>query len=126
MNIPSNSGTLSLQDFWSWAAYHYNCILRAGSDTCVIFDQPYMHWHLLQEPDGTLVVQTLRNKDLLAEIVIDPGHVMYVESTPQEEEQVLFELVVSGESGEVIPLFHFLMAHGYDEEQTVQGRGLTH
>ncbi len=121
MTIASNSGTLSLADFWRWASYHYNCILRAGSDTCVVFDQPYLHWHLLQEPDGTLVVQTIRGKDLIAEIVVDPASVVYVESSPQEDDQVLFELFVET-AEEPIPLFHFLMSHGFDEEQNDVGR----
>ena len=125
MTIPANTGTLELDAFWKWASAHYNCIVRAGSDSCVIYDQPYVHWHLAQERDGTLVVQLIRGKDLISELVIDPRQVMYVESRPDEEEQVLFELIVEAQ-GEAVPVYHFLMAHGYDDDQTGPRRGWTH
>lgn len=125
MTIQSEAGTITLDAFWKWASAHYNCIIRAGSDSCVLYDQPYLHWHLAVEREGTLVAQLVRGKDLIAELVIDPRHVLYVEARPDEDEQVLFEVVVENE-GEALPLYHFLMAHGYDEGQESASRGWTH
>jgi hypothetical protein len=120
-----DANTLTLDAFWRWASAHYNCIIRAGSDSSVLYDQPYLHWHLLQEREGMLVAQLVRGKDLVAELVVDPRNVMYVESRPDEEDQVLFELIVEMQ-GEAVPFYHFLMAHGYDDDQDLPSRGWTH
>jgi len=125
MSMPVEATTLTLGIFWQWVGAHYNCIVRAGSDTCVFFDQPFLHWHLIEDLDGQLVAQLIRGKDLVGELVIDPRMVLYVEVTAQDDEQVLFELVVDSD-GEPIPQFHFLMAHGYDEDQDAARRGWTH
>lgn len=125
MSIPNDSRALTLEQFWSWAAIHYNCILRAGNDSCLVFDHPYIHWHLARE-EGLLFIQAIRGKDLLAEFAIDPNIVIYVESNPQpEEEQVIFDLVARV-NGEPLSIFHFLMAHGYDEDEETSRRGWTH
>lgn len=123
--MASETKALNLDEFWRWASMHYNCILRAGNDACVVFDHPYLHWHLTRE-DGLLFVQLVRGKDLIAEFAIDPNLVLYVEATPQqEEEQVNFDLVANVD-GEPLNIFHFLMAHGYDEDEDSQRRGWTH
>jgi hypothetical protein len=106
---------LTLDSFWRWAAAHYNCILRAGSDQCVIYDQRYLHWHLIEEEQDLLVVQVVRGKDLVSELVIDARQVAYVESSVQDDENVLFELV-GDVNGEPVPLYHFVMAHGFDDD----------
>jgi hypothetical protein len=115
LNIPDNSQALSVQQFWRWAAAHYNCIIRAGSDQCVVYDQPYLHWHLIEEEDDLYIAQIIRGKDLITELVIDARQVVYVESVQQEDANVLFELIGNIE-GEPIALYHFLMAHGYENE----------
>lgn len=126
MNIATGRDALSLDQFWNWASLHYNCIIQVGNENCLAFDQPYIHWHLSRE-EGLLFVQMIRGKDLLTEFVIDPTTVVFVDSTPQQEdEQVLFDLV-GNVDGEPYSIFHFLMAHGYDEEeQEASRRGWTH
>lgn len=125
MNIPENQQALSLEAFWRWAAAHYNCILRAGAEQCVIYDQPYLHWHLISEEDDLLIAQVIRGKDLITELVVDAQQVRYVESNTQEDGNVLFELV--GEvQGEPLSLYHFLMAHGYEDETPQRRHEWTH
>ncbi len=125
MNISTDTAAMSLEQFWSWASMHYNCIIRAGNESCLAFDQPYIHWHLARE-EGMLFVQLLRGKDLILEFVIDPTMVLYVEATPQtEDEQVLFDLV-GNIQGEPLSIFHFLMAHGYEDEEGTSARKWTH
>jgi hypothetical protein len=124
MSIASNPQALTLAQFWRWLKLHYNCILRAGDDGCVVYDQPYLHWHLLEEDDDLLVVQVIRGKDLITELVIDQRQVMYVEAVPQEDNNVLFDLIGTGE-GEPVSLINFLMSHGYEEESQ-DGHGWTH
>lgn len=114
MSIASNPQALTLAQFWRWLKLHYNCILRAGDDACVVYDQPYLHWHLLEE-DDLLVVQIIRGKDLITELIIDQRQVMYVEAVPQEDNNVLFDLIGTGE-GEPVSLINFLMSHGYEDE----------
>jgi hypothetical protein len=111
---------LAVEQFWHWLAMHYNCILRAGSDDCVIYDQNYLHWHLLEDEDGLWVVQIIRGKEVITELVIDRTQVLYVEVAEQEEEQVLFELMGSVD-GEVRCFYHFLMAHGVESEPPSHG-----
>lgn len=116
MNLTEDAQALSVQKFWRWAAAHYNCILRAGSDQCVVYDQPYLHWHLIEEEDDLFVAQIIRGKDLITELVVDARQVVYVESTQQEDANVLFELI-GNIGGEPVPLYHFVMAHGYESEE---------
>lgn len=111
----NNPQALSFEQFWGWLKIHYNCIVRAGGEGCVVYDQPYLHWHMLEEEDLS-IVQIIRGKDLITELVIEPRQVMYVESTLQEENNVLFELIGTIQD-EPVSLFHFMMAHGYEEEE---------
>jgi hypothetical protein len=115
MSIPSNPQALTLPQFWRWLKLHYNCILRAGDDGCMIYDQPYLHWHLLEEEEDLLVVQVIRGKDLIAELIIDQRQIMYVEAVPQEDNNVLFDLIGAVED-EPVSLVHFLLAHAYEDE----------
>jgi len=125
MNVPTDSQALSIDQFWKWAAIHYNCILRAGNETILVFDYDYLHWHLVEEEDELLVVQIIRGKDIITELVIDRRMVMYVESNPQDDGNVLFELVGSVQ-GEPMALFHFLMSHGYEDEDERPAHKWTH
>ncbi len=120
-----NSQASSLEVFWRWASIHYNCILRAGSDQCIIYDQSYLHWHLIEEEDDLLIVQVIRGKDLIAELIIDARQVMYVESTIQDDNNVQFELITDVH-GEPVPLYHFLMAHGYEDGEGRSAHEWTH
>jgi len=121
----SNPQALSLDLFWRWLKIHYNCIVRAGGEGCVVYDQPYLHWHMIEEEDDLYIVQLIKGKDLITEIVIDARQIMYVESSSHEDNNVLFELIGTIQN-EPVSLFHFMMAHGYEEEEERSSSRWTH
>jgi hypothetical protein len=117
--------TLPFSKFWTWLNQHPNCILRAGTPEVVLFDDDDLHWHFSTEDDGTLLVQVIRGKTLLGELAITPNDVTYVQVEPGEGEEVRFDLQGEGdESG--VAAYHFVLSHGYDEEDTADGRRFTH
>ena len=121
----STAFTLPFSKFWSWVTQHPNCILRAGTPEAMLFDDDDLHWHFGTEEDGTLLVQTIRGKKLLGEIAIAPHEVSYVQVEPGEGEEVRFELLGAGDDAG-IAAYHFVLSHGYDEEETPEGRRFTH
>ena len=116
---------LDIQEFWRWLGNHFNCILRAGGAGFLLFDQPDLHWHQSEDPDGLLVMQLIRGKETTAELYINPRDVLSVTSSAEEGEQTLFELLGS-DGGEAVPLCHFLMAHPFDDDEGLADRPLTH
>ena len=56
--------TLTFDDFWEWVAAHPNCILRAGIQNSVIYDDEDYHWQFAQDNPETLLVQVIRGKRL--------------------------------------------------------------
>jgi hypothetical protein len=120
----STAFTLPFPKFWTWIAQHPNCILRAGTPEVSLFDDEDLHWHFATEDDGTLVVQVIRGKKLYGEIAIAPGEVTYVQVEPGEGDEVRFDLV--GDGAEAGAAYHFVLSHGYDEDETEGGRRFTH
>ena len=121
MSMPSRgSGPVALSlpfaTFWEWLHAHANCILRAGTPDVLLFDHDDFHWHLASEDESTLLLQVMRAKDIVGEIVVFANEVAYVQAEPAEpanSEEYIFECVVeTDESREV--LYQFVMAHGYD------------
>jgi hypothetical protein len=117
--------TLPFSKFWNWLQAHPNCIVRAGTPEVVLFDDDDLHWHFGHEDDGTLLVQLIRGKKLLGELAIAPGDVTYVQAEPGEADEFRFELLGEGESSGVGG-YHFVLSHGYDEEDSGEGRRFTH
>jgi len=117
--------SLMIDEFWAWLTAHYNCILRAGGPGFVVFDQPDIHWHLGVDPDGIMFVQLIKGKESTMEFFLNPGDVLYVQSSPEEDDQTLFECI-GGSNGQPEPLCHFLTAHPYDDEQAPASRAWTH
>ncbi|HTT70776.1 MAG TPA: hypothetical protein VMG32_06095 [Anaeromyxobacteraceae bacterium] len=119
MSVTVETGTtLAFDRFWRWLKRHPNCILRAGTVDAFLHDQEAFHWHLEEDADRSPVVQLLSGKQLVAEVVLDVRDVLYVEATPEEggePGQYLFE-VVGGSREEPFPVYHFLLAHGFEEE----------
>src|SRR6186713_2537787 len=103
--------TLPFSKFWTWVQSHPNCILRAGTPEAVLFDDDDLHWHFSREDDGTLIVQLMRGKKLYGELAVTPGDVTYVQAEP-------------GDGG--VAAYHFVLSHGYDEEESSEGRRFTH
>ena len=120
MSVTVQSGaTLPFERFWKWLKHHPNCILRAGTSEAWLYDQDDLHWHLEEDPDRNPSVQLVRGKQILAEIVLDVREAIFVQSTLEAEEEgerhFLFE-VVGGERGDPSAVYHFLVAHGFEEE----------
>lgn len=110
--------TLPFETFWSWLVTHPNCVLRAGTPEAILYDDQDLHWHFAAENDQTLLVQVIRGKRLMGEILLEPEHVAYVEGAAGErEDEYVFELVTETESDRVASYF-FVLTHGYDGEQT--------
>lgn len=128
MSVTVETGTtLPFDRFWRWLKQHVNCIVRAGTVDTYLHDQEAFHWHLDEDADRNPVVQLVWGKLTVAEMALDLRDVLYVEATPAEDGeagQFLFELV-GGSKEEPFAVYHFLMAHGFEEEVTHQG-GLKH
>lgn len=118
MSVTVETGTtLAFDRFWRWLKRHTNCILRAGTPDAFLHDQDDLHWHLEEEEDHTPTVQLLRGKQIVGELVIDVRDVLFVQAVPDPEGeagQFVFELVGGGE--EPYAVYHFLLAHGFEEE----------
>ena len=116
----NNLGTaLSLEKFWQWLHEHHNCIVRAGTPDTLLYDQEDLHWHLFEDRGGKLGVQLLRGKQILAEMAIVRSDVMYVEMAPSPETQGHFDFqLLGGPEQDMVALYHFEMAHGYEEIET--------
>lgn len=117
--------TLPFEKFWSWLQAHANCILRAGTPEAVLFDHDDYHWHLAAEDEATLLVQLVRGKDLVGEMILAAGEVAYVQCEPAENEEFIFECIIENEASREVA-YHFAMAHGYDETEAPSTRRWTH
>ncbi len=110
--------TMPFDTFWTWLLTHPNCILRAGTPEAVLYDDEDLHWHFASEPPNTLLVQVMRAKRLLGELLLDPEQVAFVQGLPVEtEDEHVFELV-SEEDDERVTIFFFVLVHGYEDEST--------
>lgn len=108
--------TLPFDAFWSWLTQHPNCILRAGTPEAVLYDDEDLHWVFASEAHY-LVVQVLRGKRLMGELLVEPELVTYVEATLGDQEgEYVFEMIAESENDRVVPYF-FVLLHGYDAEE---------
>lgn len=109
--------TLPFETFWSWLVTHPNCVVRAGTPEAILYDDEDLHWHFAAESTQTLLVQVIRGKRLLGELLLEPEQVAYVEGAAGErEDEYVFELISESESDRVAAYF-FVLTHGYDGEQ---------
>ena len=109
--------TLSFDAFWRWVRRHPNCILRAGTPDAFLYDAEDLHWHLDEDEERLPTVQLLRGKQLLGELLIERRDLLFVQALPDpdgEQGQYLFELMGAGDQPQA--LYHFVLAHGFDEE----------
>lgn len=117
--------TLPFEKFWAWLQAHANCILRAGTPDALLFDHDDYHWHLATEEEMTMLVQLVRGKELVGEMVVLSSEIAYVQCTPGDAEDFVFECVVETQSGREVA-YHFVMAHEYDEADQASVRRWTH
>ena len=119
--VPSKSmehagTTLSFEAFWSWLQAHPNCIIRAGTPEAVLYDEENLHWHFTMEGTDTQVVQLVRGKSLVGEMLVAPGDIAYVQGVASEEEEYVFELISETETDRVAA-YYFVVSHAYDGQQ---------
>jgi hypothetical protein len=120
MSVQVQAGTtLPFDRFWRWLKHHASCILRAGAGDTWLHDQEAFHWHLEEDEQRSPNVQLVWGKLLVGEMALDVRDVLFVQATPdpeaEEPGQYLFELV--GGAGEPEVVYHFLVAHGFEEEK---------
>lgn len=114
--------TLPFEKFWGWLHAHCNCIVRAGTPEVVLFDHEDYHWHLAQEPDEHLfLVQLVRGKDLVGEMVVLSHEISFVQCTPTDAEEWAFECVIEHDGVRDIA-YHFVLTHGYEDERPSRTR----
>ncbi len=110
--------TMPFEDFWRWVITHPNCILRAGTPEAILYDDEDLYWNFANEGSSLLLVQVLRGKRLVGEMLIDPVPISYVQALPPERDsEYPFELITENEES-TFPTYFFILAHGYDEEAT--------
>jgi hypothetical protein len=119
--------TLSFDVFWDWLMSHANCILRAGTPETVLYDDTDLHWHLTAENAETLLVQVIKGKRLMGELLIQPEQIAYAQGlTSEREDEHIFELVTETET-ERLASYFFVLAHGFEEDDGYpQGSGHVH
>jgi hypothetical protein len=117
--------TLQFDKFWGWLQAHCNCILRAGTPDAVLFDHDDFHWHLANEDEFTHILQLVRGKELVGEVVVLSSEIAYVQCNPPEQDESVFECIVETPSGREAA-YHFVMAHEFDGEEQASGRRWTH
>jgi len=121
------SPTLSFDVFWEWLMSHANCILRAGTPETVIYDDEDLHWHFAAENPETLLVQLIKGKRLMGELLVQPEQVAYAQGYEGEAEgEHIFELVTENEN-ERIAAYFFVVSHGFDDDSGMgSGSGRIH
>lgn len=121
-NLPLSANVLSFDTFWKWLQGHPNCIVSAGTPEVVLFDHDDFHWHFGEGEGGVLLVQVIRGKNIVGELVIDPRHVSYVQSETRGPEEFAFDCIEEATDGPVVAC-SFVLSHDYDpQEAAPQGR----
>src|SRR5438128_1836411 len=91
---------------------------RARAAEVVLYDDDDLHWHFAVEGDDTRVVQLIRGKTLVGEIVVTPSDITYVQGVAGEaEDEYMFEFISETETDR-IAAYHVVLSHGYDAEAT--------
>ena len=112
--LPDETPTLSFDEFWDWIVRHPNCILRAGTQDAVLYDDEDYHWHFAIEGPDTPLVQVIRGKRLLGELLIARDRIAFVQGAPGDVEgEHVFDLVVETEA-EHLTAYFFVTSHAYE------------
>ncbi len=118
--------TLPFDIFWQWLATHPNCILRAGTPEAVLYDDEDLHWHFVAYQGGMVGIQLLRGKRFLGELFVDPEPITYVQGLAGEMEgEYVFDLIAESET-ERTANYHFVLCHGYEDEEDDLPPGRVH
>jgi hypothetical protein len=116
-DLADSTPTLPFDTFWDWVVTHPNCILRAGSREVVLYDDEDYHWHFAQEGHESLLVQVIRGKRLVGELLIPKDRVAYVQGVLGDQEgEFLFELI-SGDEHDQGSVYFFVLSHGFESAE---------
>jgi hypothetical protein len=122
---PGIPTTLTFEKFWTWLQAHANCIVRAGTPDAILFDDEDLHWHFSAEEDAYLV-QVLRGKRVVGELVVVPAEVTFVQVEAGEvDDEHVFDLISENETQRV-SAYHFVLSHGYDAAEEISPGRWTH
>ena len=116
--------TIPFDQFWSWLKAHRNCVVRAGTPYAMLMDHDDYHWDVLSEPGDTQILQLVRGKDLVGEIIVLAAEIAYVQRPETDGDDQVFECVVETPHAQEVA-YYFVMAHDYEEEST-PSRSWTH
>jgi len=111
--LGSALGTLPFEEFWAWVQAHYNCILRAGSNDAVLYDDDSSHWRMTEFDADQWIVQLCRGKHVAAELFVTASLVSYVQFFESDTNEFCYELIRES-AGDRECLFHFVLTHSYD------------
>ena len=126
ISLLDETPTLSFDQFWDWLILHPNCILRVGSPDAVLYDDEDYHWQFTQEGLEAPVIQVLRGKRLVGELLVIREPITYVQgSTGEVGGEYVFELIAETETDRIAAYF-FVLSHGYDVEQDEVPAGRVH
>ncbi len=110
--------TLTFTNFWAWLQEHSNCILAAGWAGAALFDHDDFHWSFLEEEDKQMVLQLVKGKTLVGELVFDARAINEVEVQPDPEGadrgQYLAEFLSPPSAGREA-LGYIVLSHGVDQ-----------
>jgi hypothetical protein len=118
MTKEAQAAPLTFDRFWRWLMDHPNCIVRVGSADSTLLDHDDFHWDFLEEDDGSAVVQLVKGKALVAELIIARRDILFVQASLDVEQAAqgfwLFELI-GGPKDESFAVAHVLMSHGMEQ-----------
>ncbi len=91
----------------------------------LIFDHDEYHWYMFIDKNGAHVVQLVRGKLLVAEMVVLGGEVVYVFAHSNAHDEHVFDCMVATPEGTEIA-YHFVLAHAFESEADDEAPRLTH
>lgn len=118
---------LGFDEFWHWLQGHINCIISAGTPDAVLYDHDDFHWNLGREvtPEGPeeLLVQLVRGKQMVGEVLIPHARMTHVQVLAQGEDgEFLFECYEESDEGPLAS-YYFTLSHGYEILDETEPRG---
>ncbi|MEO8503586.1 MAG: hypothetical protein ABI609_06785 [Acidobacteriota bacterium] len=113
---------MPFETFWNWVVSHPNCLVRVGTPETSLFDDDDLHWVFDDQTPAEFLVQLVRGKRLVGEIVVQPELVTYVEATTGDSAgEFVFDLISESESDRVAA-YSFVVSHAFEsEEQPAHG-----
>ena len=117
--------TIPFEQFWAWLQVHPNCIVRISTPGAAVYDDDDCHWYIgpVQED---LVAQMLKGKRMMAELLISPEHIAYVQDLGEEREgEHVFEAIAENAT-ERFAAYAFVLTHGFEEDPVDHTPGTGH